>query len=257
MSRVQMAVFPAILVSIVIILLVTNFIGNPHIVLADYEIRSTPQTEPPTGSMPSLKNSPKAAENPFQPEVFQGSGNYQNPSSLTDQQIQTGLPTQVPVVQPVFVSADRQPGNGGASTSNSGCSLSALYPDSIRQWCTLIEKYSQQNFIDPGLVAALMIQESGGDPNAYSSSGAVGLMQVMPNDGLAAAFQCATGPCFSGRPDIRQLQDPEYNIAYGTRMLSELIQKYGSIREALKSYGPIDVGYYYADLVLNIFNNYR
>jgi hypothetical protein len=257
MSRVQMAVFPAILLSIVIILLVTNFIANPHIVLAAYEVQSTQETDPGTNTVSSLKNSRNAEKNPFQPEVFLGSGNYQDPTSNSDPQSQTGLPAQVPVVQPIFVNADRQPGNSGTSGSNSQCSLSSQFPNSIRQWCALIEKYSQENFIDPGLVAALMVQESGGDPGAYSSSGAVGLMQVMPNDGLAASFQCATGPCFSGRPNIQQLQDPEYNIAYGTRMLSDLIQKYGSIREALKSYGPIDVGYYYADLVLGIFNNYR
>jgi hypothetical protein len=33
-------------------------------------------------------------------------------------------------------------------------------------------------------------------------------------------------------------------------MLSGLINKTGSLREALKSYGPADYGYNYADIVL-------
>jgi len=44
------------------------------------------------------------------------------------------------------------------------------------------------------LIAAVILQESGGDPSAYSSSGAVGLMQVMPRDGIAAEFMCVNGP---------------------------------------------------------------
>jgi soluble lytic murein transglycosylase-like protein len=97
-----------------------------------------------------------------------------------------------------------------------------------------------------------MLQESAGKPDAYSKSGAVGLMQVMPRDGLASKFMCVNGPCFSDRPSMEELFDPEYNVAYGTRMLAELVQHYGDVRTALKAYGPKDVGFYYADLVLGI-----
>jgi len=101
------------------------------------------------------------------------------------------------------------------------------------------------------------LQESGGDPLSYSESGAVGLLQVMPRDGVATSFQCANGPCFASRPSITELQDAEYNISFGTRMLAGLVRKYGSNREALKYYGPAGVDYYYADKVLAIFDNYR
>jgi hypothetical protein len=40
-------------------------------------------------------------------------------------------------------------------------------------------------------------------------------------------------------------------------MLAGLNQKYGSIRDALKAYGPMDTGYAYADKVLSIFQNYN
>ena len=136
------------------------------------------------------------------------------------------------------------------------CLVSGNFPDSIRQWCKLITEYSQKNNLDPDLIAALIWQESGGNPTAYSRSGAVGLMQVMPKDGIAATFQCKNGPCFANRPNIKELQDPNYNIKYGTGMLAGLVNKYGSVREALKYYGPMNVGYYYADKVLGIFKNY-
>jgi soluble lytic murein transglycosylase-like protein len=137
------------------------------------------------------------------------------------------------------------------------CRLASSYPPSIQQWCHLIAGYADQNGLDPNLVAAVMLQESGGDSLAYSSSGAVGLLQVMPRDGIAASFLCANGPCFASRPSMQELYDPEFNIQYGTRMLSGLQHKYGSLRDALMAYGPANVGYYYADIVLAIYQRYQ
>jgi soluble lytic murein transglycosylase-like protein len=105
-------------------------------------------------------------------------------------------------------------------------------------------------------VAAVIWQESGGDPLAYSRSGAVGLMQVMPRDGIAAKFVCVNGPCFASRPSSEQLRDPAFNVAYGTRMLGELLQRHGNLRDALKAYGPMDRGYSYADKVLTLYQQY-
>jgi len=39
-------------------------------------------------------------------------------------------------------------------------------------------------------------------------------------------------------------------------MLAGLVGKTGNLRDALKSYGPMNVGYYYADKVLGIYQNY-
>ncbi len=137
------------------------------------------------------------------------------------------------------------------------CGLSQSYPQGILQWCEIITRFATQVELPPNLVAAVILQESGGDASAYSSSGAVGLMQVMPRDGLAAAFECVNGPCFASRPTIEELQDPIYNVEYGTRMLARLIARWGDLREALKAYGPMDMGYSYADRVLAIYENYQ
>lgn len=144
-----------------------------------------------------------------------------------------------------------------AETKKPGCKVSQAYPEKVRRWCEWITEYSKKNELPPDLVAAVIWQESGGDPGAYSHSGAVGLMQVMPRDGIAASFICQNGPCFASRPTIAELEDPEYNIAYGTQMLAGLNQRFGDLRVALKSYGPMDVGFSYADTVLGLYQQYR
>jgi len=150
----------------------------------------------------------------------------------------------------------QQQSDQAAAASSEGCAVSASFPQSILQWCSLITRYAGKHSLPPDLIAALIWQESGGNPAAYSNSGAVGLMQVMPSDGRAASFSCANGPCFSDRPSTDQLKQPEFNISYGTKMLGGLVARYGGIREALKSYGPMNVGYYYADKVLGLLQRY-
>jgi hypothetical protein len=137
------------------------------------------------------------------------------------------------------------------------CRVSHNFPASILQWCGWITLYADANQLSPDLAAAVMLMESGGDSLAYSHSGAVGLMQIMPRDGIAADFQCINGPCFADRPSIAELQNPEFNIQYGTRMLTRLYTRYLSWRDALKAYGPMDVEYSYADKVLGIYERYK
>lgn len=147
----------------------------------------------------------------------------------------------------------RQEGAGMAGA----CARSGAIPEAVRRWCEPIEEYAGRSGLDPILIAALITQESAGDPQAISHSGAVGLMQVMPRDGIAANFMCVAGPCFTDRPAMAELLDPEYNIQYGSQLLAGLLQRSGDLREALRAYGPRDRGYEYADLVLSIFNSYQ
>lgn len=149
------------------------------------------------------------------------------------------------------------PVSSSSEASKAACTVSGLFPNKVLRWCSFISYYAARHSLNPDLLAALIWLESGGNEIAYSKSGAVGLMQVMPSDGLAASFMCVNGPCFSDRPSTTELQDPEFNIAYGTRMLAGLVRRNGNLREALRSYGPMNVGYYYSDKVLGIFEKYR
>lgn len=145
---------------------------------------------------------------------------------------------------------------GNEAVQTSPCAIHRDFPDEIYRWCGVISQFSHAYGLDPNLIAALIWQESGGNPIAYSHSGAVGLMQVMPRDGIAEKFECPNGPCFAKRPTIRELEDPNFNVEYGTRMLANLVDRRGSVREALKSYGPMDMGYRYADKVIGIWDRY-
>jgi hypothetical protein len=137
------------------------------------------------------------------------------------------------------------------------CQLSPRFPEKVLRWCRPIMVHSQDAGLSPDLVAALIWHESGGNPSIYSRSGAVGLMQVMPRDGLAADFLCKNGPCFADRPTGRELEVPDFNIQYGSRLLRDLIKHHrGDLREGLKSYGPHDAGYSYADTILAVYRQY-
>jgi len=135
--------------------------------------------------------------------------------------------------------------------------MSEKFPPAVQTWRELIETTAEKYQLDPNLIAAVILQESGGVPSAYSSSGAVGLMQVMPRDGIAANFICGDHPCFESRPKIRELENPEFNIDYGSHLLKILLVKFGDLRESLRAYGPMDMGYQYADTVLSIYSNYQ
>ncbi len=137
------------------------------------------------------------------------------------------------------------------------CSLSPQFPAAILGWCPMIEAAAQDTGLPAALIASVILQESGGEPAILSSSGAVGLMQVMPQDGQAAEFMCVNGPCFASRPTIKELQEPAFNVAYGSQMLAKLYAKHGTYREALFKYGPMDMGYRYADIVLNIWDHHQ
>ena len=219
--RVQSVIFPGIFFGCLAIIFLTGMVANPHIALAKNITTGV------TGVIVDL------VEGAAGQEADSAAVNTvnANPDSLTNFR--------------------------KAAPSSGDCSLSSNYPQAIRQWCAYIEKYAGENGIAPGLVAAVMLQESGGNPSAYSGSGAVGLMQIMASDGTAATFMCGGGPCFSDRPSMRELYDPEFNISYGARMLAELVNRNGgSVREALRAYGPMDRGYSYADMVLSIYNGY-
>lgn len=153
--------------------------------------------------------------------------------------------------------AQEQAKTQDTQTQPDGCSISSTYPQSIQQWCDKIDIYSGKYGLDPNLIAAQVWQESGGNPKAISKSGAVGLLQIMPRDGPAASFMCQNGPCFASRPTTAQLEDADFNLNYGIRMLAQMAKKYGSVRDALMHYGPQKVGYYYADKVLAIYNQYK
>ncbi|SEN10409.1 lytic transglycosylase domain-containing protein [Paenibacillus sp. OV219] len=81
--------------------------------------------------------------------------------------------------------------------------------------------------IDPSLIKGVIHTESSFNPNAESSAGAKGLMQLM--DGTARGL------------GVSDSFNPEQNIEGGTRFLAYLLRKYdGNVQSALAAYnaGP-------------------
>ncbi len=76
-----------------------------------------------------------------------------------------------------------------------------------------IDNYAQLNRLDPALLKAVVQVESGFDPMATSKTGALGLMQLMPDT--------------ARRYGVTNSYDPEQNLAAGARYLRELLTSFG------------------------------
>jgi soluble lytic murein transglycosylase-like protein len=92
---------------------------------------------------------------------------------------------------------------------------------------SLIKEASSRNKVDPSLLRAVMVQESGFRPCAISTAGAMGLMQIMPETaddlGLEDPF------------------DPAANVNAGAKYLKQMLDRYhGNTALALAAYnaGP-------------------
>jgi hypothetical protein len=89
-------------------------------------------------------------------------------------------------------------------------------------YAALVRKYAQLFGVDQRLIQKVIAAESGGDPNAVSSAGARGLMQLMP---ATAAELGVTDP-----------HDPEQSIRGGTQYLAQLLEKFPDQRTAVAAY---------------------
>jgi soluble lytic murein transglycosylase len=85
--------------------------------------------------------------------------------------------------------------------------------------------------LDPALLAAVIYQESKFKADARSPSGAIGLMQLLPDTAKGIALH--TG---GSRFRVGDLYDPEINVRYGSWYLRHLLKKYGEEEAALAAY---------------------
>ncbi len=119
-------------------------------------------------------------------------------------------------------SAGTQPG----TTGSSGSSLTGNAPVS-GNFSSLINQAAQKYGVNAGLIQAVIKAESNFNPNAVSSAGAQGLMQLMP--GTARSL------------GVTNSLDPAQNIDGGAKFLKQLLNHYdGNVRLAVAAYnaGP-------------------
>jgi hypothetical protein len=95
----------------------------------------------------------------------------------------------------------------------------------VEQWHPLVTEAADDYGVPESVIKGIMDIESNGKPDAGSSQGATGLMQVMPREAG-----------FVDRPTRQQLLDPRTNIRYGTQMLANLYRQYGDWDKASAAY---------------------
>ena len=101
----------------------------------------------------------------------------------------------------------------------------------IEVWRQYVQEAAQSFETDPALVIAVIAVESKGDPEARSSVGAIGLMQLMPETARDVARHLR-----DPEPEESDLLDPATNIRLGTCYLSMQIAEFEDLSLALAAY---------------------
>lgn len=110
----------------------------------------------------------------------------------------------------------------------------------------IVRSHARNYRLDSALLAAVIYQESKFRPDARSESGAIGLMQLLPETARGIALRTG-GSEFR----VQDLYDPELNVRYGSWYLRHLLDRYGSVEQALAAYnggpGNVDRGVRFAE----------
>jgi len=101
--------------------------------------------------------------------------------------------------------------------------ISAALRKRPKPYHPIILKAANRYEVDPSLIKAIIMAESGYDPQAVSSQGATGLMQLMPKTAEALGVEDAF--------------DPEHNVNAGVKYLKQLLDEFNDdIKLALAAY---------------------
>jgi soluble lytic murein transglycosylase len=95
----------------------------------------------------------------------------------------------------------------------------------------IVTGHARNYHLEPALLAAVIYAESKFHADAKSSSGAIGLMQLLPATAQGIALH--TG---GSKFETADLYDPEINVRYGAWYLRHLLDKYDDERRALAAY---------------------
>jgi len=95
----------------------------------------------------------------------------------------------------------------------------SIIPAKERVYDELIDKYGKKYDIDTDFIRAIIKQESSFNPNAKSSAGAMGLMQLMPETAKSYG--------------VSDPYNPEQNIDAGVRMLKDLSKQFNGEKEMI------------------------
>lgn len=133
-----------------------------------------------------------------------------------------------------------------------------LVKPNVARWRTHIEQavtFCQLGSVTGGydaalLMAAIVTQESGGEPQAVGGAWDTGLAQVVPRENPNLVFV--------NRPTQRELFDPQFNLNFAACLLRDNIQRTGNVWEGIHDYNGrgIHGGRKYADIILSHYNSF-
>ncbi len=109
-----------------------------------------------------------------------------------------------------------------------------IYDTYPLKYSTEIEAASEKYGVDKYLIYGIIKTESNFDPNAVSSAGAIGLMQITPD-----TFEWIQTYYVDGEYEdytVDDLYNSGINIDYGTNILSVLLDMYGNEDTAVCAY---------------------
>ena len=145
--------------------------------------------------------------------------------------------------------------NSGGTGKNTPPLLLALKRDAL--FHSIILDAARRHRVNPALVKAIIMAESGYNPKAVSSRGAMGLMQLMPRTARSLGVEDGF--------------DPARNINGGVRYLRQLLDKFdGDVKLALAAYNagckkvmqyrgipPFKTTRYYIRKVMEYYRHYQ
>ncbi len=113
--------------------------------------------------------------------------------------------------------------DGPAAAEPTRDALTVDVPEPVAAWSAQMSVAAQRHGVPIDLVALVVWIESRGNPDAVSSAGARGLMQLMPTTAAAVADR-------HGRPvpTPAQMHDVETNLDLGAALLADLIADYAA-----------------------------
>ncbi len=103
-----------------------------------------------------------------------------------------------------------------------------IYPIKYRE---AVEESAAQYALPPSLLYAVIYTESRWNPDAVSSAGAMGLMQITDE-----TYQWARRRAGEGHGDTENLFEPAHNIHYGAAILSLLQENFSDLATVLAAY---------------------
>ena len=151
-----------------------------------------------------------------------------------------------------------QPGNNGTPIQPFiEVEMTSKQKNAENRYHSLIVKTAYQYKVEPAIIKAIIMAESGFNPKAVSKVGARGLMQLMPRTARSLG--------------VEDIFKPAHNIDAGVRYFKYLLDKYdGEIKLALAAYNagsdnvrkyggvpPFKATKFYINKVLRYYEAYR